>query len=129
MWLELHARVSELAAERQQYLDFFEQSSEAYVVTDRQGTIVEANGAATDILQRRRRALCGRPFAVLVALDRRVEFRARLARLAAREPGAEPSFRTVLEAPELRIDATLTARLIARPEGIGGICWLVQEGA
>ena len=38
MWSDLKAQVDELAGERQQYIDFFEQSSEAYVVTDNDGT-------------------------------------------------------------------------------------------
>ena len=126
IWLELRAQVDELAGERQQYLDFFEQSPEAYLVTDAEGGVIDANGAATDILQRRRRYLRGKPFAALVALDRRAEFRARLRRLIAGEPGAACSWRTVLEAPGTRVEATLTARPIDRPEGLGGICWLLQ---
>ena len=43
MWSDLKAQVDELASERQQYLEFFEQSSEAYVVTDNQGTIEAVN--------------------------------------------------------------------------------------
>lgn len=126
IWLDLRAQVDRLAGERQQYLDFFEQSPEAYVVTDCAGTIVDANGAAVDVLQRRRGYLRGKPFAVLVALEHRNEFRRRVRRLAAREADAERSWRTVFEAPEVRSEVTLTARLIERPSGVGGICWLLQ---
>src|SRR3954447_11954291 len=99
MWLSLKAHVDQLASERQHYLDFFEQSQEAYVVTDAQGTIVDANGAAVDVLQRRRRYLAGKPIAAMVALERRPAFRARLRRVAEREPDALRSFTTVFEAP------------------------------
>ena len=95
VWLDLRAHVDQLAGERQQYLDFFEQSPEAYLVTDAQGTIAEANGAAVDILQRRKQHLRGKPFAVFVAAESRNE-------------------------------VTLTARLIDRPEGVGGICWRLE---
>src|SRR4051812_27687072 len=88
MWLDLRAHVDRLAGERQQYLDFFEQASEAYVVTDPDGAIVDANGAAIDILQKRRRYLRGKPLASLVALERRREFRERLRAL---ESAAEPA--------------------------------------
>jgi PAS domain S-box-containing protein len=125
-WLQLRSHVDQLAGERQQYLDFFEQSAEAYIVTDADGTIIDANGAATDIVQRRRAFLRGKPFAVLVALDRRADFRSRLKRLVARESGAHGKWTTVLEAPELRTEVTLTARLIDRPGDVGGICWLIQ---
>jgi PAS domain S-box-containing protein len=123
IWLDLRAHVEQLAGERQQYLVIFEQASDAYVVTERDGTIQDANGPAVDILQRRRRDLRGKPIAALVALDRRAEFRRRLRALIARESQAERTFRTIFEAPELRTEVTLTARLIERPEGIGGICW------
>jgi len=126
VWLDLRAHVDQLAGERQQYLDFFEQSPEAYLVTDAQGTIAEANGAAVDILQRRKQHLRGKPFAVFVALDQRADFRRRLAALARREPHAERSWRTVFVAAESRNEVTLTARLIDRPEGVGGICWRLE---
>ena len=120
MWLELRAHVDQLAGERQHYLDFFEQSPEAYLVTDAYGAIEYVNGAAVDILQRRKRYLRGKPFPVLVALDRRPEFRRRLRTLT--RPGAERSWRTIIEAPELRTEVTLTAR----PIDSGGICWRLE---
>src|SRR5438105_7382619 len=70
-WLELNARVDDLAAMRQQYLDFFERATQAYLVTDRGGVIEEANGAAVDLLQRRRRELRRKPLATLVPLGQR----------------------------------------------------------
>jgi PAS domain S-box-containing protein len=118
IWQELKTQVDELAGERQQYLDFFEQAAEAYVVTDNDGTIEEVNGAAVDILQRRRRFLRGKPFAVLVVLDQRSAFRQRLAAL-----GADGSWRTILEAWESRTEVALTARRIAANRGI---CWRLQ---
>jgi PAS domain S-box-containing protein len=126
MWLDLKARVDQLAEERRHYLEFFEQSAEAYVVTDAQGTIVDANGAAVDVLQRRRRLLAGTPIAALVALERRTEFRSRLQRLVAREPGAPRRFSTVFEAPELRTEVGVSLRLIDREGVVGGVCWLLQ---
>ena len=44
-WLGLRARVEQLAAERQQYLEFFENAAEAYVVTALDGRIVEESAA------------------------------------------------------------------------------------
>jgi len=126
VWLSLKAHVDQLAGERQQYLDFFEQSQEAYVVTDAHGTIVDVNGAAVDVLQRRRRFLAGKPLPALVALDRRTEFRARLRRVAGREPGATRSFSTVFEAPELRTEVTVKLRPIEREGAVTGLCWLLQ---
>jgi len=126
VWLDLRARVDQLAGERQQYLDFFEQSPEAYVVTDEQGTIVDANGAAVDLLQRRRGQLKGKSFAGIVALERRVEFRARARRLMAREPGLPERWSTIFEAPGMRTEVAVSARPIEREGTITGLCWLLQ---
>src|SRR3954469_10395615 len=125
MWLDLKARVDQLAGERQQYLDFFEQSPAAYVVTDPAGTIVEANGAAVDILQRRKRYLRGKPFSVLVALDHRATFRTRLRELAD-GTGARP-FTTIVVAAETRVELALNARLMGRPGAAAGICWRLES--
>jgi PAS domain S-box-containing protein len=127
MWLDLRAHVDQLADERQQYHDFFEQASEAYVITDEYATISDANGAAVDILQRRKHYLRGKPLTALVALERRTEFRQRLRALRAREPGAERTWGTIFVAPELRLEVKLTARLIERPGG--GICWRLELAA
>lgn len=121
LWLDLKAKVDLLASERAQYAEVFEQASEAYVVTDAAGTIEAANGAAVDILQRRRSALHGKPLAALVALDRRRDFRERLAKLA---PG--DAWSTVFEAQGERIDVTLCTRLIGGPAEPRGICWRLQ---
>jgi PAS domain S-box-containing protein len=126
MWLSLRAHVDQLAGERQQYLDFFEQSQEAYLVTDPAGTVVDVNGAAVDVLQRRRRYLAGKPIAAMVALDRRTEFRSRLRRVAEGERGAARTWSTVFESPGLRTDVTVTLRPIEREGRVKGLCWLLQ---
>ena len=126
LWLDLRAQVDRLADERQHYLDFFEQASEAYVVTDANGTIVDANGAAVDILQRRRQVLRGKPFASLIALERRRDFRERLRALAAGEPTQTRAWGTILEAPELRTEVRLVARRIEREGRCAGLCWRLE---
>lgn len=126
LWLDLRARVDQLAGERRQYLDIFEQSPEAYVVTDAEGMIVDANGAAVDVLQRRRGQLKGKSLAAMVALERRTEFRARIRQLMAREPGFAGPWSTIFEVPGLRADVTVRARPIERAGTVAGLCWLLQ---
>ena len=126
-WLALRERVEELAGERQHYLDFFERASEAYLVTDLIGTIQDANGAAVDVLQRRKRFLRGKPLAVFIAEDQRREFRDRLHALAAPSAGAETSWRTAVVTSEARIPILVAARPSGRMRGgAGGICWLLR---
>ncbi len=125
-WLELKARFETLAAKHRHYVEFFERATEAYLITDTEGSIQEANGAAVDVLQRRKRDLRARPLAALVALDQRASFRSKLQALAARDPAAERSWRTIVLAPELRIAVRLSTRLIEGPQGPRGIAWLLE---
>src|SRR2546425_6474228 len=122
-WLGLNARVEQLAAEHQQYLEFFENAGAAYVVTASDGRIVEANGAAVDVLQRRKRYLRGKPLTVLIALKQRAEFRSRLACIATGE-ATDRTWRTVLAAGAERVEVEITARIIGEPSS--GICWRLE---
>jgi PAS domain S-box-containing protein len=117
-WRELKARVDELGAERQQYLDLFELAQDAYLITDPQGVIREANGAAVDLLQRRRQALRGKPLAALVPLTHRAAFRDHLRKVA--EGGC--SARTLLRADESVIEVDVTARCVPS----GALCWRLR---
>ena len=129
LWLDLQARVDELAGEHQHYYDFFQRASEAYVLTDEHGTIEDANGAAVDVLLHRRHYLRGKPLVAFIALERRAEFRRRLRALAVREPQAARCWRTIFVAPELRIEVILTARPIERAGGVGGFCWRLEAAS
>jgi two-component system cell cycle sensor histidine kinase/response regulator CckA len=121
IWHDLKARVEELAGERQQYLDFFEQADDAYVVTDGDGVISEANGAAVDILQRRKVHLRGKPFAALVALDQRPRFRESLREVMG---GGRSAFATIVVAAQTRTEVRLTGRAIGAPAA--GVCWRLE---
>jgi PAS domain S-box-containing protein len=99
------------------YLELFESAPTAYLITDRAGTIEDANGAAVDLFQRRRRQLIGRPLAALIALDQRHAFRSRLRALGA----GEADWTSIAEAPGLRLAVKFSARLMP-----AGICWRAQ---
>jgi PAS domain S-box-containing protein len=120
-WLELDAQLERLAAEREQYLQVFEAAAQAYLITDAEGTLLDVNGAAVDILQQRKRDLRGRPFASVVAFDQRSAFRASLRGLADL-PGGAGSFNTILVAAGTRLEIALSARVMP-----GGICWRLRE--
>ena len=119
-WRELRERVDELGAERQRYLDLFELARDAYLITDADGVIREANGAAVDLLQRRRRALRGKPLAALVPLTHRSAFREHL--LEARN-GSRCS-RTLLRADE----SVIEVEAAVRPAASGALCWRLRAG-
>jgi PAS domain S-box-containing protein len=74
----MHARCEKLARERQRYAEIFSLSPSAYLMTDRYGTIVEANGAAAQLLARQARFLKGKPLEALRLRSRgTVDFLAR----------------------------------------------------
>jgi PAS domain S-box-containing protein len=117
-WLKLRSFVDDQASQRQHYLAFFEHADAAYLVTDRLGTIVEANGAAVDLFDRRRSFLKGKPLAALVAPDERREFRRQLHALS-----RPRQWRSCFASQGRRIEVELRARPI--PES-RGIVWLLH---
>lgn len=117
-WRGLKARVDDLGAERQQYLELFERACEAYLITDTDGVIREANGAAVDLLQRRRRMLRGKPLAALVPLLQRREFRNRLSGVAA----ARAAWRTLVRMDE----SVVEIEVAVQPSESGMLCWRLR---
>jgi PAS domain S-box-containing protein len=63
---ELAQTATELAAERRRYASLFDRAPDPYVVTDKNGTITEANQAAEQLFGVRRNALRGKPLSVFV---------------------------------------------------------------
>ena len=118
-WLKLRSCVDELTSERQHYLDFFERAEDAYLVTDPLGVIVEMNGAAVDLLERRRFYLRGKPLAALVSPDERREFRRQLQGLS-----RPAQWRSSFAAHGRRVAVELRARPLP---GARGIVWLLER--
>ena len=116
-WAKLQSRVDELASERLHYLDFFEGAEAPYLVTDTHGHILEANGAAVDLFNRRRQHLRGKPMVVLIAPADRREIRARMLRLS----GAA-SWQGAIESGGRRVAVEFSARPIPGR----GICWRLR---
>jgi PAS domain S-box-containing protein len=69
-------------AERLRWWELFQHAPDAYLVTDPAGTILEANHAASSLLNVPARRIARKPLGVFVAPAARREFRARLAQAA-----------------------------------------------
>jgi PAS domain-containing protein len=67
LWESLKHRADRLAAERQRYLEFFQNAPEACVISDRNGKILEVNRAAAELLDARPQYIVGKPLAVFTA--------------------------------------------------------------
>lgn len=116
-----------LEAERHRYRDLFHFAPEAYLVTDPDGLVREANRAAAALLGVREQALVGKPLAVFVAPGARRGFLAQLAHL----PAAER-----LEDWELRLHprrrgpvetAVSVAAVRGRDGVVEGLRWLLRD--
>jgi PAS domain S-box-containing protein len=91
---ELHVQNDELVAareglelERRRYLDLFQSAPDAYLVTDAEGTVLQANRRALELFQLGSRYLLGKPLLVLVDPAYRRAFHRLVTDLAAsREP-------------------------------------------
>jgi len=80
---ELARACSLLERERAKYVDLFESTPEASVITDAAGAITDANVAAGALFGLDRRLLVGKPLIGFVARQHTRDFRSRLRELAA----------------------------------------------
>ena len=78
---ELSLRNKELAAsrvaledERRLYQELFEFAPDGYLVTDRNGTIIEANNAALELLQVKRQSIIGKHLSTFVVSEEKETF-------------------------------------------------------
>ncbi|MDI6876250.1 MAG: PAS domain S-box protein [Methanomicrobiales archaeon] len=75
---KLNAARKAAEEERRRYYDLFDAAPEGYLVTDRSGTILEANNAAAALFSLHKESLDGRNLIQFVAEESREEFKARL---------------------------------------------------
>jgi PAS domain S-box-containing protein len=117
-WLTLRSYVDDMAYEREHYLQFFERATDAYFVTDRSGRIVEVNGAAVDLLERRRVFLKGKPLAVFIAPEERRAFRSRASDVACPD-----RWQTCIQTRRRRTRVEISGRAIPGQ----GTCWRLRR--
>ena len=116
-----------VATWRHHYEDLFESAPEAYLVTDTDGVIQEANQAAVVLLGLSKRFLRGKPFATFVPDDERQAFRQLLLETVLSPQKLE---REVRVRPRRRepIQAALTVSVVRDPHGRPtGLRWLVRD--
>jgi PAS domain S-box-containing protein len=119
------AFVSTVQSDRERYRALFEEAPVAYLVTDRDGLVRQANRHASALLGVDRHWLLGKPLASFVLLEDRKAFRQRL--LRARIPAGEWDLRL-----QPRMGAPVGVRAMvgtmADPDGASqGLAWLLRE--
>lgn len=114
-------------ASQQRYQELFEGVPEAYLVTDVQGLIQEANRPAAHLFNVDRAHLTGLPLAVFIAQDMRASFRAQFAWL---RTGAEVREWVVGVQPRHRPTVTVVCHVAPALDGAGaliGLRWLLRD--
>lgn len=125
---DLAASHYDLEAELRRYRDLFQGAPDAYLATDAEGVLREANHAAAALLGARTEYLAGKPLAVFVHDEDRKAFRRRLGQARETERLAGWKVRLVNRAgAELPVDVSVSA---AR-QGDGGVelRWILREAA
>src|SRR5919198_1159685 len=119
------AFVSTVQSDRDRYRVLFEEAPVAYLITDRDSLVRQANPRASALLGVDRHWLLGKPLASFVLLEDRKAFRQRL--LRARIPAGEWDLRLLprMGAP-VRVRAMVGT--MADPDGASqGLTWLLRE--
>jgi PAS domain S-box-containing protein len=120
-----------LEAERRRYQDLFEFAPDAYLITDREGTIRQANRVAADLLDIEPSALVGKPMIVFIGKAQKGAFRSRLNQLNASE--AHKDWQTTLVSRSNRaipVSITVAASISAEKSGRGSsgmVRWLIRD--
>jgi PAS domain S-box-containing protein len=124
---ELAATREALERERQRYHHLFEFAPDAYLVTDREGTVVQGNRRALELFQTGARYLSGKPFVLFVDPPYRRAFHRLLSELAAQPEPREWDARLRRRGhgafdAALRVDVSA-----ARDGGFPELRWLVRD--
>jgi len=129
LWVELQAASDVLAAERQRYAEFFEFAPDAYVITDPQGEVREANRAARELLGAKPGELEGAPLPAFVPEAERAAFRARLVAARGRpEADVEHWKGSVCPRAGSAVEALFQVRpMKVRRKNADGLCWLIRR--
>lgn len=111
--------------ERNRYRTLFEFVPEPYLVTDAEGTIQQANGAAADFLGVPGAVLVGKPLVNFVDLRTRSEFRAHVRALGHIRDRMLVDL-TVRDGRSVSVEATATA-IPTHGEGQRSYCWFLRD--
>jgi PAS domain S-box-containing protein len=115
-------------AERRRYQDLFDSAPDAYLVTDLEGVVREANRAAARLFGTPERFLAGKPLVLLVAPDDRRAFHAELTRRLGETCRADEMLLRMQPRGGAPFPAALTVAATADGRGRpAGLRWLVRD--
>ena len=124
---ELASVHQELEAERQRYQELFEFAPQAYLITDAEGTIREANRAAAALLNVSHEFLVGKPLTVFITQQERRDFRHQLNQLSEPQQVREWEVRIQPRHKEI-FDAAVTVALSVNKKGNPAtLRWMIRD--
>jgi PAS domain S-box-containing protein len=127
LWAELHSKSAELADAHQCFAEFFEYAPEAYLITEPQGEIREANRAACELLGAKAGQLEGTPLIDRVPEAERTAFRERLLAARGHPEGDASAWSGSLHCAQGVERAAFRVRPIkVRRKNAQGLCWLIR---
>lgn len=124
---ELTSSRAMLDAERARYRALFEQAPVAYLVTDKNGVIGDANGAAASLLGIAQRELSGKPLSVFVSSAHRRAFRDRLGGFAPNDLAVAVSLRLRPRGGTTLRIAAIVGAATDRRGAVGTLRWLLID--
>ncbi len=123
---ELIEGQADLDRERRRYRDLFEEVPDAYLVTNAEGIIVEANTTAFQLFGRGRSSLLGRPLARHIVSGDQRAFYTLLGRLGRMAEGGTTSIDLLVQDHRV-VPANLRATTGSGPDNQHTIRWLVHD--
>lgn len=126
---ELAASRAALEDERRRYQELFEFAPDGYLVTDRNGIIMEANTAAIDLLQVDRELIAGKPLSVFVVDEEKEAYRYKLKELQEGRIQKNIDWQISLKPRKSKsFPASFTAGVVCDTEGkVIGLRWLFSD--
>lgn len=123
---ELTSARAALEAERQRYEDLFEFAPDGYIVTDRDGKIIEANRAAAQMLNVSQMALAGKPLAIFIPPEERKDFRTQVNRLYLDNQAIWGEMRLQQRHGEM-LEAAMRVATVRTPNQPVVLLWLLRD--
>lgn len=117
----------QLELERQRYKELFEFAPDAYLVTDENGTIREANYTAATLLGVSQRFLIGKPLSIFVPETQRRDFRLRINQLKIGELDRLREWELPMQPRKGDcFEAAITVSAVSNPEGMN-LRWMLRD--
>jgi PAS domain S-box-containing protein len=124
---ELRRQNEEIEREREKYYELFDFAPDAYIVTDANGTILEANAAASQLLDVPRQFLVGKPLFFYFDETARSTYRHQLDQLCG-SPRIDDWEIGLRQRGGQHIPASISiGRISARDKSITGFRWIIRD--